>query len=496
MADVQGNAASSSWDRVVDVIVVGQGAAGCAAALASSEAGAEILVLEKMPEGRDGGNTRVSGGIWFHHRDPEGIATYLRAMCGDYPVPDEVIRVWAQETERNSAWLESLGASIGVHGEYVPEYPELPGSDAYGGYLGVEGQMGEGLLFGVLKGALADRGIEVLLATPGRELVQDPASGEILGVLATSRGRELRLGARRGVVLATGGFENNPEMVRDYLRLTDVPVWGSPAGTGDGIKMAQKVGADLWHMDNMMTTLGLRAPGFEAGFYVAFNHREGFLCVGLDGTRVGNELPQVGHGQAVLHGSYELFPTSPMHVIFDETTRRAGPISPTREELAVGWNVVVENYVWSRDNRVEVEKGWIQRADTLADLGEKLGVDGGVLEQSVQQYNRACADGLDSAFGRDPETLVPVSEPPFYGFTSAPMLGWSNGGPRRDERARVIDALGAVIPRLYAAGCISSTYSWCKDGGMHIADALAFGRVAGRGAGAEAPLQFTPPASG
>ncbi|MCH2171788.1 FAD-dependent oxidoreductase [Myxococcota bacterium] len=487
----QGSGSSSNWDRVVDVIVVGQGAAGCAAALEGSEAGAETLVLEKMPEGRDGGNTRVSGGIWFQHHDPEGIATYLRAMCGEYPVPEDVIRVWAQETQRNSAWIESLGAAIGVHGEYVPEYPELPGSEAYAGYLGIEGQMGNGRLFGVLKAALAARGIEVLLETPARELVQDPASGEILGVLVTSGSQELRLGARRGVVLATGGFENNAEMVRDYLRLTDVPVWGSPAGTGDGIKMAQKVGADLWHMDNMMTTLGLRAPGFEAGFYVAFNHAQGFLCVGMDGTRISNELPQVGHGQAVLNGSYELFPTSPMHVIFDEATRRAGPISPTRDELEVGWNVVIENYDWSRDNSTEIEKGWIQRADTLDELGPKLGVDGKALTQSVQHYNRSCAEGFDAAFGRDPDTLVPVSEPPFYGFTSAPMLGWSNGGPRRDEQARVIDALGDVIPRLYAAGCISSTYSWCKDGGMHIADALAFGRVAGRGAAAEAPLGLT-----
>jgi succinate dehydrogenase/fumarate reductase flavoprotein subunit len=86
--------------------------------------------------------------------------------------------------------------------------------------------------------------------------------------------------------------------------------------------------------------------------------------------------------------------------------------------------------------------------------------------------------------GRHAKTLVPLETPPYYGFTSAPLLGWTNGGPRRNEHAQVLDALGKVIPGLYAAGCVSSTYSWLKDGGFHIADALAFGRVAGRHAAA------------
>ena len=102
------------------------------------------------------------------------------------------------------------------------------------------------------------------------------------------------------------------------------------------------------------------------------------------------------------------------------------------------------------------------------------------LEGSITRYNAACEHGHDEQFGRDPATLTPVVEPPFYGFTWAPMLAWSNGGPRRDERAQVLDVAGEVIPGLYAAGNISSTYSWCKDGGFHIADALVFGRVAGR----------------
>jgi len=231
--------------------------------------------------------------------------------------------------------------------------------------------------------------------------------------------------------------------------------------------------------------VGLRAPGFESGFYVAFMFAFGFLYTGADGTRCVNELPQVGHGQAILHGNYKIFPDQKMHVIFDEATRRAGPLSPPAELLDVGWNVRIEGYQWSRDNQVEIEKGWIQRADTIAELAGKIGLAPETLEKTVSRYNRACEAKLDESFGRDASTLTPILEPPFYAFESAPLLGWSNGGPRRDERARVLDPFGAVIPRLYAAGCVSSTYSWNKDGGMHIADSLAFGRVAGREAASE-----------
>ena len=101
-------------------------------------------------------------------------------------------------------------------------------------------------------------------------------------------------------------------------------------------------------------------------------------------------------------------------------------------------------------------------------------------------WNDACAAGHDP-LGRPAATLAPLATPPYYGFTSAPLLGWTNGGPRRNEKAQVLDPFGEAIGRLYAAGTVSSTYSRCKDGGFHIGDALAFGRVAGRNAAGEMP---------
>ena len=481
-------------DHETDVIVVGLGAAGCAAAIAAHDAGARVLVLEKMPVGHEGGNTRVSGGTWFDNKDPAGAATYLQSLSAGFPVPEEIVKVWAEETARNTGWIESLGLKAAAHGNYSPDYAEMPGSDAYGGFMAVDGVLGEGRLFEGLHKAVRERAIDVRVATPARRLIQSEPGGAIRGVLAEAEGGEwLHISARRGVVLATGGFDANPQMVRDYLRIPGEPVsWGSPAATGDGIAMAQKVGAGLWHMDNMVAVCGLRAPGFDRGFFVAFLFATGFIFVGMDGSRLTNELPQIGHGHARLHGSYELFPQRPIFVVFDEATRRAGPISPARQMLPIGWNVIVEGYEWSADNSREIEAGWIHRAETLAELAKLIGTDAATLEQSVRTYNESCSAGTDIQFGRDPHTLTPLATPPFYAFKSEPMLGWTNGGPKRNHRAQVLDPFDQVIPRLYAAGDVSSTYSWCKAGGMHIADALAFGRIAGREAAANAENAWRP----
>ena len=476
-----GPAGSPEAAAETDVVVVGMGAAGCAAAVTAHDAGASVVVLEKTSAAESGGNTRVSGGAWFQHDDPERAAVYLRALAGDRPIPEPVVRAWAEGTREVSAWIESLGARVLPTGDYTAEYPELPGSDCYGGYLCVEGVLGDGRLFTALEKAVRERGIPVHHETPAEQLLTDPATGAVTGV-RTATGTPI--GARRGVVLATGGFEGDPELVRTHLGLHDVPVWGSTAATGDGLRMAQRVGADLWHMDNMMAVDGITRPGSRHAFFAMFLYSHGYLWVDESGERFVDECAPSGHGQALVDGRYVLKPGRPMHVVFDERTRRAGPISPDADVLAVGWNVLVEGYRWSKDNSVEIERGWIHRADTVAELADLLGVPPARLTASVREYNEACAAGRDDRFGRSPATLDPVTEPPYYAYRSGPVLAWTNGGPRRDEHARVLRPTGEVIEGLYAAGTVSSTYSWAKDGGFHIADAIVFGRVAGAHAAA------------
>ncbi|QCQ90271.1 FAD-dependent oxidoreductase [Rhodococcus sp. SGAir0479] len=471
----------AGFDEEYDVVVVGSGAAGAAAALAAHEAGARVLVVEKCDEATAGGNTRVSGGGWWVNRDPDRARTFLRALNGPFPVADDVVDAWATETARISPWLKELGADVAMSGAYhtEPEYLGLDGSDCYAGMDTVGGRMGNGELYEFLRGALVERGVEIRYGTPAVELVV--RDGAVVGVeVETATGRR-RVSARGGVVLATGGFAADPGMVRDYLRVEDHVLWGSPAATGDGHRLAQAVGADLWHMDNMMTITGVRGDD-RFGHYLALWNAHNYLWVSSDGRRFVDEAAEPKHGHTEHGGVHELFPTRPFHLIFDERMRAAGPLSPTPDVLPVGWNLLMTGSRWSVDNSAEIEKGWIRRADSVPELAAIVGLDPETLARTVAQYNEACAAGRDDHFGRAPETLGPVSEGPFYAVTVTPLLGWSNGGPRRDGRARVLDTRGAVIAGLYAAGEISSTYSWRKDGGFHIGDALAFGRVAGRDA--------------
>ncbi|MFC9516699.1 FAD-dependent oxidoreductase [Nocardiaceae bacterium NPDC056970] len=473
----------AGFDEEYDIVVVGSGAAGSAAALAAHHAGAGVLVVEKCDEETAGGNTRVSGSGWWVNRDPEQARVFLRALNGPFPVADDVIDTWATETAEISSWLKELGADVAMSGEYhtAPEYLELEGSDCYAGMDTVAGRMGNGLLYDFLRGALDERGIETRFGTPAVELIAD--EGAVVGIVVESPAGRRRIGARGGVVLATGGFAADPKMVRDYLRVEDHVLWGSPASTGDGHRMAQAVGADLWHMDNMMTITGVRGDD-EFGHYLALWNANNYLWVSGDGRRFTDEAAEPKHGHTARGGAYELFPLRPFHLIFDEQMRTAGPLSPTPDVLPVGWNLLMKGSRWSVDNSAEIEKGWIRRADSIAELADIIGVDAQTLERTVAQYNAACVAGRDDHFGRDPGTLGAVAQAPFYVLEVTPLLGWSNGGPRRDGRARVLDTRGEVIDGLYAAGEVSSTYSWRKDGGFHIGDALAFGRVAGRDAAA------------
>lgn len=470
----------------VDVAIVGMGAAGLSAAIEAHDHGATVVVLEKAPEEHAGGQTRVSGGTWFDNRDPDAAATYLRALCGDRPVPEAIVEVWAVETARNSAWVASLGAELGVM-PFTAAYPELPGHDCFGGLVHVAPTWGMGRLFDTLLAAARRRGIELRFDTRATGLVAAPGSGAILGVDTEHRGQAVRFRARRGVVLATGGFQADPELLREHVGLVDAQQWGSPYNTGDGHRLAMKVGAGLWHMQNHFPMVGLRMDGYAAGM-ATFPPADGFIYVGPDGSRFVDEQVPTRHGHAFHHGRFEQFPSEPMWVVFDERTRAAGPFCRPFEEGPYGWSQLVDGYRWSPDNCAEIERGWISTADSLEQLAKTMGIDPAGLVATVARYNEACGRGVDEQFGREPATLVPIDRPPYYGFRWGPVLNFTCGGPRRNERAQVLDAFGQVIPRLYCAGEMSMSYSRCFDSGMPIADALAFGRIAGRQSAAEDPI--------
>jgi succinate dehydrogenase/fumarate reductase flavoprotein subunit len=183
LASVQQN-----WDVEADVIVVGFGAAGVAASVTAHDLGAEVVILEKAPEGQHGGNTRVAGQGYLNTSSAEQAAAYLTALCGSHTVPEKMVQVWAEEMGRNNQWLEALGGDPQEH-QHPPvgiEFPDLPGSDCVHKFH-------DGPTYGYsytwkrFESLVKERPIPILYQTPpGRELIQDSTTREILGVCARS----------------------------------------------------------------------------------------------------------------------------------------------------------------------------------------------------------------------------------------------------------------------------------------------------------------------
>lgn len=467
---------------VSEVVVVGFGAAGAAAAIEAHDSGVSVRILEKMPADEAGGSTRVSGNVWFCPRDVETAVRYLNAQCGDYQIAPALVHAWATETARNTEWVRGLGAEVALM-EFPFEYPELEGHECEDGFHHIAPAWGMGRLYEELRSAVEARGIPVCYETTVTELLRSGSDDSIIGVRTEPADGTLHYEASRAVVLATGGFVNCPEFVRTFLRLPDACHWGSSATTGDVLRMAQMIGAGLRNMHNYMGLLGLRAPGFASGFNIDFP-ADGWIVVDRAGRRFADERSSNKHGKIRVGNDYALFPDRPCFAIFDERTRLAGPLSPSIEQQGHGWNQRMANYRWSPDSSVELGKGWISAGSSIEDLATKLGIEPQGLAATVDAYNRNCAAGRDETYDRDPATLQPLAAP-FYGFAWGPMLVFTCGGPAKNELAQVLDPKGKVIPRLYAAGEVASTYSYCMSGGQMIGDALAFGRIAGRTAANE-----------
>jgi succinate dehydrogenase/fumarate reductase flavoprotein subunit len=481
------------WDVEADVVVVGFGAAGMAAAVTAHDLGAKVVILEKAPEGQEGGNTRVAGQGYLNTSSVEHAMQYLNALCGPYTVPQAMVRVWAEEMGQNNDWLRSLGGDPQEH-QHPPvgiEFPDLPGSECVHKFH--DGPTyGYSYTWQLFERLVKQRPIDILYETPGRELIQHDTTREILGVRAQRAGRSITVKASKGVVLTCGGFENNQQMIRDYL--PGVPYCftsGTPYNEGDGITMAMSVGADLWHMNNYAgPSMALKVPEVRTSFSMQALHYSketpgGMIVVGPDARRFTDEKFKTRHGKIPVNGVWlPLSTPCPMYLIFDHTLFSAGPLYD--KHPSHGWTQIIERYEWSTDNSAELAKGWIKTAGSLADLASVVGLDPVALEATVSQWNHDCEAGQDRAFGRT-LMLRPIVDGPFYAVELSPSMLNTQGGPRRNEQAQIVRPDGTAIPRLYSAGELGSIYSYLYQGTGNIGECLAFGRVSGRNAAAETP---------
>jgi hypothetical protein len=489
-----------AWDHEADIVVVGYGGAGSSAAIVAHDAGQSVLVLEKAPIG--GGNTGCCGGGMRIPTDvPNAIKYYNALMHG---VDEASILALAESMFRLPARLEQWGADL----EWITrglDYPDLPGADAFRKVVSISrsaeekerqakaGQIfairGDGL-FAFLDAQVRKRGIKILFNTPAESLVQDPVTKEILGVVTSdSHGQPIaRVKARKAVILASGGFQNNREMLENFLPyLTALPTapYGTPHSTGDGIVMASEVGAKLWHMCGVeLGQFAPRIPSEEYGLGFRLEKmlrpKSEVIYVNKAGRRFMNEGMLLSHRKDLFqvqnfNQETATYPNIPLFMVFDDNYRKQRPIVGGH----MGWWWVHKVYQWSKDNSAEVEKGWIKKADTIAELAEMIHVDPSALQATVDEFNKNCKDDQDPSFGRSKETLAPLVAPPFYATELCEPIINTQGGPKRNGLAEVLNKADKPIPRLYSAGELGSFFFPLYESASNVPEALAFGIIAG-----------------
>jgi succinate dehydrogenase/fumarate reductase flavoprotein subunit len=496
------------WDLEADILVLGCGLAGMVAALEAKETdpSASVMILEKMPASEAGGNSRVSGQSLSFPDDMQAYRRYQQALNQPHPIPDRLMTAWVEGRTGQMEWVKEKAAEVGFElapwGEFGAEFPAMPGAECIKDLYTL--QPASGLeaprlerpypsgVYLCFKAHL-DRApdIAVHYSTRARDLIYDQDTREVFGVIAEQDGKRIAAKARRAVILTTGGYEANPEMLGTYSGYTcDVRIYGSPANTGDGIEMLQRVGAKLWHMRNHTETggnhPGIKVPGYGAFIRNPRPRATSWIDIGRNGHRF---YPEAGeyhdtHFKYELHGRWEDVPTSrvaPVHMIFDERTR----LTDTLVARTLAWGFIVDGYEWSDDNRVEIENGWIHRADTIAELAARIGRDPEALVREVETYNGYARAGHDPQFGRQPDRMSPIEEAPFYAVEIVAGLICTTGGGLRDEHGRVLDVEEQPIPRLYEAGELGSFHANLYQNGSFLTEAMFSGRWAGANAARE-----------
>ena len=502
-----------AWDETTDVIVMGFGGAGGSAAMAAKQAGAEVIVFEKSHLA-DGGSTGCASGNLHTAPKSDPNEWIPKVIEGCYGTTDEeTIRKMVAHAMDTPDYMESIGMNM----EWVEARTNSltrPSVSSPGRVVGYDGNEGRFLWAETLRAAEA-MGIDYRLSTPVRDLIQNPVTKEILGVMVVDpSGAEKYIKASRGVVLACGGYGNSPwhQMNFNYPGIRLWP-WGTINNTGDGIDLVCRVGAALWHMHGLeFSSVNYLQPSMVCGASIStdatigiqpYNH----IFVNTQGIRFMNEAKSMNHdieSKPVMNflDSINGYVNMPFFMIFDDVMFNDRPLWAGSGRAGGG---IINTYAgvqklltWGPDNSIALAEGWIFKGDTLAELaaqvktkdltGKDVTIDPAGLEATVAEWNEFVAAGEDGAFGRNPERMAPISTGPFYAIE----MGLSNintqGGARRNGDCQIVDTVGKPIGRLFGAGEFGSINGYVYVYG-NIFEAYTSGMVAGQNAAAQAPWE-------
>lgn len=444
--------------ETTDIIVVGGGAAGWTAALAASQAGASVTLYEKL--GESGGSSALSGGcLAFAGTDmqqAQGVTDSPDLLYRDLievgqGVNDPaLVRTYCDAQLATCDWLRDAGVRFSpvietASGQSVPRVHTVDPAD----------------MVRTLKAAALKSG--TVAYHPGQsvtDLEADP-QGRVCGVRLADGAI---VAARKGVVLASGGFAKNHDLLMHYAPQYAEAVFVAGAGShGDGLRMGLAQGADVADMDYVKGTFG-KHPTDETNDHSLQAVYKGAIAVNQDGQRFVNEsISYKLLGDAVM--------AQPWHT---------------------GYQIMDQGIFDTGDDRVRIldfgrrlEEGLFYVADTLEQLALQIEIDPAVLTATVTRYNSFVDAGHDPEFGRTHlvhkhGTLRRIETAPFYAYPSTAVVFGTYCGVRIDPAARVLRDDGSAIAGLYAAGEVTGGFHGAAYmTGSALGKAVVFGRIAG-----------------
>ena len=470
-----------AWDITTDVLIAGSGASGVSAAIEASAAGADVLLIESLPI--FGGSSAMSPGVVYAgggtalqralkiEDSPQQMYNYIVAAGGKHPQLDK-IQLYCEQSVDHFDWLvaqdipytdrfaAAKGLPTGDESLYFSgnemAWPTRDSARAAprGHVPGITGTNGGRQLMEALLASAVSRGVRLQAGVAGERLIVE-SDGRMAGMLVSVDGKRKLIRARRGIVLACGGFIHNREMLRQYApQLYDCSVpWGNAGDQGDGINMGIAVGASAMRMHE----------GFAlAPIYPPENVISGML-VNASGQRFISE---------------ESFEGVLGHSIAFQQGGKAWLLTDQRS-----------SYHRTQDKFLPVAEG-----NTIGDVADQLGFPRGSLQNTVAFYNRHARNGMDPLFRKSASYLRPLQGPPYrvwdLSVDQAFFPAHTFGGLHTRTSGQVVNSFGEDIPGLYAAGRTAAGLPTAPyiASGISLGDCTFFGRQAGRAVAETAPL--------
>jgi fumarate reductase flavoprotein subunit len=475
--------ASDVTNLETEIVVIGAGGSGLAAAVAASENGAQAIVLEKRRNA--GGNALLASGLFAAESPvqrrqkiyaPKG-ELFKRAMdFAHWKINPRIVRAFIDKSGETIRWLEDKGLKFGRIPALFPNQNPLVWHVPEGG--------GRALIYTLAKNC-TDLGVRVFYQTTARKLLTDE-SGSVIGVLAvTGAGKEekeIRIVAKSAII-ATGGYGGNKELLRKYCPeyIENMPCKGLPL-MGDGILMATEVGGATEGL-GILQKCGPWFPGSTMLWSDALDPRT--IWVNKKGERFIDEAVGFNYWESV--NALMRQPDKICYALFDDEIKqdfiKEGPNSYAVLSIEPG---EIKQPGLDRELQVQAAKGEAKIADSWDEIAQWIGANAEVLTATVEEYNTGCDRGYDEIFDKDRTYLASLRTTPYYALRCCATYLGTIGGIKVDHRMEVIDCNDNPITGLYAVGV--DTGGWEPDtynarlAGTTLGFAVNSGRIAGENA--------------